>query len=501
MLDILERAKGLEPSTPTLASLGILLTSINDVERFRPEKPHFHWIYGGFLSHSFTRPNASQQRFCVTPAAESRYPGAETVSRLSPLTVDRIQPDKKKRVEHADGVVSGLYLVVQPSGVKSWAVRYRFDRKPYKHTLGRFPAVELSEARGLAKAALEGVDKGFNPAVQKRAMRPTLARPASGGADAEAIDIKAEDLTRESPVSDVWKGYLKVHLIPEATASSVARFKGIFENHALPTWRNRSIGGMVKTDALTVIDAALLRGKSAKNSMITVLSSFFNWCMDRNLIEHSPVERVKKIKMKTRKRKLSDDEIRIFWAGCDALGSTIEVLKKAKAKKPPAQFGPMFQLLLLTGCRRTEVAQIARDEVNLKRRIWIIPGERTKTGEEHHVYLCDAAIAILKALPRVLGSKYFFSTTGKKPSSGFSKAKKRLDKLVRLPHYTLHDLRRSFDTGCARIGIRNEVIERCLNHSLGVYNRHDYEKEMADAWTKWGAHVAGLVRNDLAKAA
>jgi Arm DNA-binding domain len=222
-------------------------------------------------------------------------------------------PDKKKRVEHADGVVSGLYLVVQPSGVKSWAVRYRFDRKPYKHTLGRFPAVELSAARGLAKAALEGVDKGFNPAVQKRAMRPTLARPASGGADAEAIDIKAEDLTRESPVSDVWKGYLKVHLIPEATASSVARFKGIFENHALPTWRNRSIGGMVKTDALTVIDAALLRGKSAKNSMITVLSSFFNWCMDRNLIEHSPVERVKKIKMKTRKRKLSDDEIRIFW--------------------------------------------------------------------------------------------------------------------------------------------------------------------------------------------
>jgi integrase len=424
------------------------------------------------------------------------------VSRLSTLTVDRIQPDKRKRVEHADGVVSGLYLVVQPSGVKSWAVRYRFDRKPYKHTLGRFPAVELSVARTLAKAALEGVDQGTNPAAQKRAMRPTVPRRGSGGdTGAETIDIKAEDLTRESPVSEVWKGYLKVHLIPEATASSVVRFRGIFENHALPTWRNRSIGGMVKTDALTVIDAALLRGKSAKNSTITVLSSFFNWCMDRNLIEHSPVERVKKIKMKSRKRNLSDDEIQIFWAGCDALTSTIEVVKRTKARKPPAQFGPMFQLLLLTGCRRTEVAQIEREEVNFKQRIWTIPGERTKTGEEHRVYLCEAAIAILKALPRALGSKYFFSTTGKSPSSGFSKAKKRLDKVARLPHYTLHDLRRSFDTGCARIGIRNEVIERCLNHSLGVYNRHDYEKEMADAWTKWGAHVAGLVRNDLAKVA
>jgi integrase len=419
--------------------------------------------------------------------------------RLSPLTIERMQP-KATRQEIPDSVTSGLYFVVQPSGVKSWAVRYRFNRRPCKLTLGRYPAVELGSARDLAKAALEAVDKGNNPALRKRATRPARVRDP-GAADAEVADIEAEALTRESPVGDVWKGYMKLHLIPEATASSVSRFRGIFEKRILPKWRDRPIAGIVKGDALTVIDAALLRGQSAKNSTITVLSSFFNWCMDdRNLIEHSPVERVKKIKTKSRKRKLSDSEIRIFWHGCDALGSALEVTK-AKKKKPAAQFGPMFQLLLLTGCRRTEVAEMTRDEVNFKNRIWTIPCERTKTKEEHQVYLCDAAIAVLKALPRVLGSRYFFSTTGKSPSTGFSKAKKRLDKLAVLPHYTLHDLRRSFDTGCARIGIRNEVIERCLNHSLGVYNRHDYEKEMADAWTKWGAHVAGLVRSDLAEVA
>lgn len=85
-----------------------------------------------------------------------------------------------------------------------------------------------------------------------------------------------------------------MHLIPEATESSVARFKGIFEKHVMPSCRDRPIAGIVKADALIVIDAALLRGQSAKNSTITVLSSFFNWCMDRNLIDHSPVERVKK---------------------------------------------------------------------------------------------------------------------------------------------------------------------------------------------------------------
>jgi integrase len=421
------------------------------------------------------------------------------MSRLTLLTVERKQPTAVRQ-EMADSVTSGLYFIVQPSGVKSWAVRYRFDRKPCKLTLGRYPAVELGAARDLAKAALEAVDKGINPAVQKKATRPTRVRSEPGAVDTdEAADIKAEDLTRKSPVRDVWRGYLKVHLIPEATASSVARFKGIFEKHILPKWRDRPIGGMVKADALPVIDAALLRGQSAKNSTITVLSSFFNWCMDRNLIEHSPVERVKKIKMRSRKRKLSDDELRIFWRGCDALDSAI--VQKMKAKKPGAQFGPMFQLLLLTGSRRTEVAQMERNEVNFRTRIWTIPGKRTKTKEEHKVHLCDAAIAILKVLPRVLGSKYFFSTTGKSPTSGFSKAKKRLDKLAVLPHYTLHDLRRSFDTGCARIGIRNEVIERCLNHSLGIYNRHDYEKEMADAWAKWADHVAKLVRIDVAEAA
>src|ERR1700692_1513997 len=73
-LKILERAKGFEPSTPTLASLGILLTFINDAERFSVGKADFHWISAVLSSHSFTRPHASQQRFCVTPAAENRYP-------------------------------------------------------------------------------------------------------------------------------------------------------------------------------------------------------------------------------------------------------------------------------------------------------------------------------------------------------------------------------------------------------------------------------------------
>ena len=96
--------------------------------------------------------------------------------RLTPVAVERMRPTAKRR-EVPDNVVSGLYLIVQPSGAKSWAVRYRFDRRPCKLTLGRYPAVDLSAARDHAKAAIEAVDKGTNPAGQKKAMRPRLAHP------------------------------------------------------------------------------------------------------------------------------------------------------------------------------------------------------------------------------------------------------------------------------------------------------------------------------------
>jgi hypothetical protein len=130
--------------------------------------------------------------------------------RLTPVAVERMRPTTKRR-EVSDNVASGLYLIVQPSGAKSWAVRYRFDRRPCKLTLGRYPAVDLSVARDHAKAVIAAVDKGTNPAVQKKAMRPSLTHPSVGSAaDVEIADIKAENLDRESPVRDVWKGYLKV---------------------------------------------------------------------------------------------------------------------------------------------------------------------------------------------------------------------------------------------------------------------------------------------------
>ena len=77
------------------------------------------------------------------------------------------KPHKTKRQELPDNIVRGLYLVVQPSGAKSWAVRYRHDGKPTKLTLGPYPRLGLAEARAAARETLGIVSEGNDPTADR----------------------------------------------------------------------------------------------------------------------------------------------------------------------------------------------------------------------------------------------------------------------------------------------------------------------------------------------
>src|SRR5262245_57240492 len=103
------------------------------------------------------------------------------------LTTKSIEAAKPAaaRYELPDGGCRGLYLVAQPSGIKSWACRFRLNGKTSKFTLGQFPAVSLAEARKLAATAMEQVARGIDPAAEKREAkaidrgRDTVARLAA----------------------------------------------------------------------------------------------------------------------------------------------------------------------------------------------------------------------------------------------------------------------------------------------------------------------------------
>jgi integrase len=205
-----------------------------------------------------------------------------------------------------------------------------------------------------------------------------------------------------------------------------------------------------------------------------------------------------------RDRVLTDDELRWFWQACDEIGWP---------------FGPFAKLLLLTAQRRDEVAGMEQIEVDLAKRVWTIPARRAKNGRVHEVHISDAALSALRTLPRI-GERLVLTTDGEKPIAGFSNAKRRLDAAMlkararaslglpvangkplpaEIPHWTLHDLRRTAATGMARLNFPPHVVDKVLNHASGtirgvaaIYNRFEYRDERRAALDAWGRYVAAL---------
>src|SRR6516165_8463249 len=94
---------------------------------------------------------------------------------LTTRTVESVKATDERQ-EIPDGLLRGLYLIIQPkpSGAKSWAVRYRHNGRPRKHTIGTYPALDLAQAREAAAKALRAVQEGRDPGQEKQQARSEL---------------------------------------------------------------------------------------------------------------------------------------------------------------------------------------------------------------------------------------------------------------------------------------------------------------------------------------
>jgi integrase len=169
-------------------------------------------------------------------------------------------------------------------------------------------------------------------------------------------------------------------------------------------------------------------------------------------------------------------------------------------------------VLLLTGQRRGEVAGMRWSElkdIDTQNAIWVLPSNRTKNKQSHLVPLTPSVRELILDMPRV--SQFVFTTTGKTPVSGFGKVKKRLDarinqmtlkdELSSIPHWTVHDLRRTMVTHMnEKLGIPPHVVEAVVNHSsglakagvAGVYNRALYLEDRRQALHKWQSKIGEI---------
>ena len=124
---------------------------------------------------------------------------------LTVVALEKYKPDLKRRLEIPDGLLTGLYFIVQPTGRKSWAVRYRYYGKPRKLALGNYPALDLVAAREKARLVLRQVQEGDDPAEARQ--RINKQNKDSDFADRTQFDSVARQfLTRHAkPNNRTWK--------------------------------------------------------------------------------------------------------------------------------------------------------------------------------------------------------------------------------------------------------------------------------------------------------
>ncbi len=403
-------------------------------------------------------------------------------NRLTTKAVENIRPSGARR-EIPDGEIRGMYLVVQPSGAKSYVLRYRHAGRPRKLTIG--PAeMGLGEARKLAASARAAIAAGRDPQGEKATAKE---------ATREAVRAKHDSV--EAVVAE----FIEKHVRRSNKPSTGQEYIRILNKEIVLRWDGRRLSDISRRDVNMLLDDIVDRGAPiAANRVLAILRKFCRWAVSREIISHSPCDGVMARSAEApRDMVLDDPELRLIWKAADMLGWP---------------FGPIVRLLLLTGARRGEVVGMRWDEVDLEKKLWSLPAARVKNKRAHALPLSSASIDILKDLPRIENDDGIVfparidrrTNRGKSaiPVSGFSRAKLRLDNAIAelgpvpLAQWGFHDLRRSCASGMARLGIELHVIERALNHVsgsfggiVGVYQKHKFEDAMRRAMEAWAAHV------------
>lgn len=377
---------------------------------------------------------------------------------LTEAAIKRIKPPKAGQIDYFDQGYPGLALRVGYGGGKSFVYFYRAGGPLRRMTLGAFPAITLAKAREVWRTAREDAQAGRDPA--------TVRKRESGATDFQGV----------------FEEWLRRDQAKNKTKDAVER---LLSKDVLPLWGPRQIGDISRRDVRDVIDAVADRGSPITARRLHAhIHRLFSWALERDIVEANPAANMAKPGSETkRERVLSDEELKAVWNAAGKLGWP---------------FGPAIQLLILTGARRQEIGALRWTEI-VDTQI-CMSGGRTKNGQPHSIPLAVPATIVLQRVPRIADSDLLFTTNGKTPISGWSKAKTEIGNLTHLAPWTIHDLRRTVATGMQRLGVNLQTIEAVLGHVsgsrsgvVGVYQRHSFDTEKRAALEAWGTYVAFLV--------
>jgi integrase len=417
--------------------------------------------------------------------------------KLTQAAVERLKPPASGRIEAWDSQLPGFGLRIAASGLKTWQAFYRVNGKMVREKLGTLAQIpNVADARELARRSMTKARTGAHPVEDRRRKEEQERKlaEAEAGRRKNTLAAAIDRYLAERP-GDKSRRPMRTEYLAETKRTLERDVK----QSPLGKW---PLDEITSEDIKRLVRGIAKEAPSQANHSLAYLKAMLSWAVDEGLITTNPAHGTKMPAQQVeRERALDDEEIRPFWLGCERVGWP---------------FGPLAKLLLLTAQRRDELAHATWNEIDLEKRIWTLPGERTKNGRAHIVHLSGLAVEILEMLPHVASKRKraWVFTTGRRgtemPVSGFSHGRERIAaamaeisgaEVAPFAPFTLHDLRRSAATGMAALGIAPHVVDKILNHSSGkitgvakIYNRFEYLPERRAALEAWGRHVESLVR-------
>jgi integrase len=400
-------------------------------------------------------------------------------------------PAEGKRVRVWDAVTPGLGLRITAKGAKSFFVVRRVKgegkAQPVSIVLGSYPDISLAEARDRADDLIRDLKKGVDPRQREAQQRK-----------AEADRAKAEDVRKANLFSGVAESFIKRYVSTKRTAGPIAQ---LVRRRLVSRWGDKPITDIDRRDVIAMVEEIAEQSPSAAHQALAYARLLFDWAIERDIygLKSSPCHPIKADRLipdlpERRQRVLDDNEVKLVWR---AAGRAPD----AEAGYPVAQF---VHLLLVLGCRRSELAGMTWDEVDLCKAIWTFDGARTKNGDLRLVPLPRLAVDILSAMPRFADPFVFSTTYGRRPISGFAKIKKSVDRRIAklnsdkpIAGWRLHDLRRTMRTNLSALSILPVVAELMIGHRQGgiaaVYDLHRYQAEQRAGFELWCDRLLSIV--------
>ncbi|MDP4556261.1 tyrosine-type recombinase/integrase [Halomonas meridiana] len=400
--------------------------------------------------------------------------------------------------------VGGLALEARSDReAKAWIYRYRINGKQCELQLGTYPAMKLTEARQAHREAVKVVEQGLDPRKQR--------------ASEKAINLAAWTM------QDAFNRWIEHYQQTPGrnqqppTAKTVTQQHGRWRRHLAPRLADFYVRDVSRRLIIDVLEQASGKAKVEARHSLNLLRQLLRYCQKREQIEVNPTDGLTPADIAAtasapRQRHLPLPELRQLWQAID--DARADNQGKATTAVLSVPVANALKLLILTGCRRGEVAFMRWEEIGKTE--WTIPAERTKSRRQHKVHLCPLALELLAEQRQLDAGEYVFTSTqgtGRPlhPDSLSTtiarlqgRARKEHDEtapLYHLEHFTTHDLRRSFATQATETLMADPLlVEMMLAHAppklMGTYNRAARWKSQVDVWQRWGEKVANMVAQD-----